>query len=102
MNKLSTAPPSDDIMVRCPRLGHQVHFGYCRAENFGIPCFKTLDCWYLQFDVKGHFKQTLSEADFAAAFVHQGRPKMQTLVDLIQQVQKKPTTPPSGSGKGSD
>ncbi|MCF8113805.1 MAG: hypothetical protein K9K21_08155 [Desulfotignum sp.] len=101
MSTYSTAPPSDDVQVRCPRLGHQVHFGYCRAENLGSPCFKALDCWHLQFDVVGHFKQTLSEADFAEAFLHQGRPKMQTLVDLIRQAKQETSEEPSGPGKGS-
>ncbi len=101
MSTFSTASPSDDVQVRCPRLGHQVHFGYCRAENFGGPCFKALDCWHLQFDVVGHFKQSLSEEGFTAAFAHQGRPKMQTLVDLIQQAKKNTSEDPSRSDKGS-
>lgn len=101
MSTFSTAPPSDDVQVRCPRLGHQVHFGYCRVENMDSPCFKALDCWHLQFDVVGYFKQTLSGADFAAAFVHQGRPKMQTLVDLIQQAKQGTPEEPFEPGKGS-
>ena len=100
MSTFSTAPPSDDVQVRCPRLGHQVHFGYCMVENMDRPCFKALDCWHHRFDVVGYFKQTLSGEDFAAAFAQQGRPKMQTLVDLIQQAQKNTTQDPSRSDKG--
>jgi hypothetical protein len=85
MSTFSTSPPPDEVQVRCPRLGHQVYFGYCRAENMGSPCFKTLDCWHSTFDVVGYFKKHLSEEAFAAAFLNQGRPKIQTLMDLIQQ-----------------
>jgi hypothetical protein len=89
MSSFSSAQPPDDSMVRCPRLGHQVPFKYCRVENNGDPCFKTLDCWYLQFDVVSYFRQTLSKEAFANAFMNQGRPKVQTLMDLIQQAQAR-------------
>lgn len=100
MSTFSTSPPPDDVQVRCPRLGHQVYFGYCRAENMGAPCFKTLDCWHLTFDVVGHFRQNLTEAQFAAAFVNRGRPKIQTLVDLIHQAKKNVPEEPTGSDQG--
>lgn len=86
---LPTDPPSDDVTVRCPRLGHQIHFAYCRSENMGLPCFKTLDCWHLLFDVTGHMKLTLSRADFKASFEARATPKVQTLMDLIQQAQSR-------------
>ena len=54
-------PPGDDYQIRCPRLGHQIHFAYCRAENAGLPCFKTLDCWYQHFEVETFLKESLSE-----------------------------------------
>ncbi len=71
MSTFSSALPPDDTVVRCPRLGHQVPFKYCRIENTGTPCFKTLDCWYDQFDVVSHFRQTLSEEAFAKTFMNQ-------------------------------
>jgi hypothetical protein len=77
-----------------------VPFTYCRVENTGAPCFKTLDCWYHQFDVVSYFRQTLSEESFAAAFMNQGRPKVQTLMDLIQQAQARVSQNPSGTDDG--
>lgn len=100
MSSFSSAQPPDDTMVRCPRLGHQVPFKYCRVENSGDPCFKTLDCWYNQFDVVAYFKQTLSEEAFAAAFMSQGRPKIQTLMDLIQQAKNRVAEKPSETEDG--
>ena len=26
-------PPADDYEIRCPRLGHQIYFSYCRRES---------------------------------------------------------------------
>lgn len=102
MSTSSSALPPDDIMTRCPRLGHQVPFKYCRVENTGAPCFKTLDCWYNQFDVVSYFRQTLSDEAFAKTFMNPGRPKVQTLMDLIRQAQgrvsKKPSETDDGQG----
>ncbi|MDT8378616.1 MAG: hypothetical protein RQ739_06975 [Desulfotignum sp.] len=100
MSRFSSALPPDDTMVRCPRLGHQVPFKYCRVENTGAPCFKTLDCWHGHFDVVAYFRETLSEEAFAAAFMNQGRPKVQTLMDLIQQAQARVSQNPSGTEDG--
>ena len=53
---------------RCPRLGGQVSFGYCRmGTDDGSACWKIFDCWWEYFDVveylkkKNYFK---TEAEF--------------------------------------
>ena len=77
-------PPKDDVLIRCPRLGHEIYFTYCRYENNGLPCFKTLDCWYNYFDVHTHLKEKMSEEDFEKVFLNITRPKIHALFDLIQ------------------
>ncbi len=81
---LSPDPPSDESGIRCPRLGHQINFSYCRSENSGLPCFKTLDCWFNHFDVHTHLKDKLSDDDFEKVFMIKGKPKVLSLVDLIE------------------
>jgi hypothetical protein len=80
---LSPNPPSEDFDIRCPRLGHQINFSYCEIENSGIPCFKTLDCWYSYFDVHQFLEDKLSKEDFQKAFIDKGPPKVLSLLDLI-------------------
>ena len=60
MDKEKT-PPGDDHKIRCPRLGHMIHFSYCRVENTGLPCFKTLDCWFEHFMVEEHLSRHILE-----------------------------------------
>jgi hypothetical protein len=81
---LSKKPPSKDFEIRCPRLGHQINFEYCQKENSGLPCFKTLDCWYNYFNVHYFFKEKLSREDFKKTFINRGQPKVHSLLDLIQ------------------
>jgi hypothetical protein len=88
VNILPKEPPSKDFAIRCPRLGHQINFVYCRKENSGIPCFKTLDCWYSYFDVQSFLEDKLSKDDFKKAFVEKGQPKVLSLLDLIEKAKE--------------
>jgi len=80
---------NDEFTIRCPRLGHQISFSYCRVENNGHPCFKALDCWHSYFDVHAYFKEKLTDPEFEKAFVNVGAPKLLSLLDLINQVREK-------------
>jgi hypothetical protein len=42
MMKRQNIPPEDDYEIRCPRLGHQISFSYCRSENRGLGTTKML------------------------------------------------------------
>jgi hypothetical protein len=84
-----STPPGEDYLIRCPRLGHQINFSYCRTENMGLPCFKTLDCWFDHFLVEEHLRQELSTEEWIGVFEKPARPKMQSLLDLIEQAKKR-------------
>jgi hypothetical protein len=84
-----STPPGEDYLIRCPRLGHQINFSYCRTENMGLPCFKTLDCWFDHFLVEEHLRQELSTEEWISVFEKPARPKMQSLLDLIEQAKKR-------------
>ena len=81
-------PPDDTFQIRCPRLGQQIHFSYCRQENMGLPCFKTLDCWYVHFQVVEYLRGELSEDQWREAFEKPPTPKMVSLAELIEKAQK--------------
>jgi len=87
--KLTSKPPDDSFQIRCPRLGQQIHFSYCRQENMGLPCFKTLDCWYIHFPVVDYLRQELSAAEWQEAFEKPPTPKILSLAELIDRAQKQ-------------
>ena len=87
--KKSSKPPDDSFQIRCPRLGQQIHFSYCRHENMGRPCFKTLDCWYIHFQVVEHLQLELSPSEWNDAFEKPTTPKMLSLAELIEKAQKQ-------------
>ncbi len=87
--KPTSTPPDDNFQIRCPRLGHQIHFAYCRTENFGLPCFKTLDCWFHYFQVEEFLRRDLSPDEWRDAFGKPVKPKILSLSELIEQARKR-------------
>jgi hypothetical protein len=78
-------PPDDDFQIRCPKLGNQIYFSYCVQENQGLPCYRTLDCWFEHFEVAAFLKKTLTPAKWKAAFGKPPKPKIISLLELIEQ-----------------
>ncbi len=89
MMKKSNHPPQSDFQIRCRKLGHQISFDYCRKESSPLPCPKTLDCWHEYFFVEDFFKKKLTAKQWEESFAHPIKPKTDTLLDLIENAQKK-------------
>jgi hypothetical protein len=79
----------DEYSIRCPRLGHAIAFSYCRNENMGLPCYKTLDCWFQYFPVEDYLRERLTQEEWAKAFERKGRTKVQSLIELIEEAKKR-------------
>lgn len=80
--------PGDDYRIRCRKLGHEVPFSYCRSESRGLPCFRTLDCWYDHFLVEDLLRRELKPEEWDQAFTRPPKPKVLTLMDLIEQAKR--------------
>ncbi len=81
----------EEMARRCPRLGGDVDFGYCKSCETGKKtCFKILDCWWERFDVVTHMKGCLTPEAFDALSKRLPPPgKLTSLVDLIRQAQER-------------
>lgn len=55
----------------------------------GLPCFKTLDCWHIHFDVAEYLQQELSDAEWHESFAKPPTPKLVSLAELIEKAQKQ-------------
>jgi hypothetical protein len=79
---------------RCPRLGGQVSFQYCQECGEGdLPCFKVIDCWWEFFDVVDFFQNMLSEDDFNRLLQLKPKPKLTSLLELIEQARNRCNKP---------
>ena len=88
-NGLKDMATKEDMKIRCPKLGHEVTFGYCRRENLGLPCSRSLICWGAYFDVEAFFRKELSQEEWNKVFETPQKPKMLSLLELIQRAKKK-------------
>lgn len=87
MTKTNEAP-GEDSPIRCRKLGHEVPFSYCRYENRGLPCSKTIDCWYDHFLIEDFLRRELNSEDWIRTFLKPPEPKVLTLVDLIKKARE--------------
>ncbi|GAB6904653.1 conserved hypothetical protein [Desulfosarcina cetonica] len=81
----------DALARRCPRLGGEVTFAYCRQSGEEkAPCFKIFDCWWERFDVVAHLESCLAPEVFAGLAARRPPPnKVASLVDLIRQAKER-------------
>lgn len=79
----------DHRIRRCPRLGHDVRFAYCRTLEGATLCPRILDCWWETFEVESFLREQLSEEEFAA-LTRPGpaKPKVLSLLELIEQAKQ--------------
>ena len=78
----------DDREGYCRLLGHHLRFSYCRSCQEGLPCSRILDCWFEKFDVRKFVEENFS-AEEIEQFLKPPKPKVQTLMTLIQKAQER-------------
>jgi hypothetical protein len=78
----------DEKQRRCPMLGHDILFSYCRSPGRDYPCAKIYDCWWDKFDIKAFMAANYSAEDIQR--VLQPKPaKVLSLLEIIQNAQKR-------------
>ena len=55
----------------------------------GLPCFKTLDCWFEHFLVETYLRKELEPEEWEKVFNRPPKPKMVSLVELIEEAKKR-------------
>ena len=84
------AEQKNPLERRCPRLGGPVPFSYCKkGDGHQQPCFKIVDCWWETFDVVRYLKDNLPEDQFDRLMEARPKPKIASLVELIEQAKKR-------------
>jgi hypothetical protein len=81
-------PPGNDFQIRCPKLGHQIYFSYCRTENFGLPCVKTLNCWHIYFPVVDFLREELTPEEWEKSFEEPVKPRIVSFYELVEKAGK--------------
>ncbi len=78
----------DLINLRCPQLGHQVPFKYCRCSNDNLPCRKIINCWSDDINVIEFLENNYDSQDLEKAFGITHSNKMIKIFDILKDVTK--------------
>ena len=74
----------DSLKRRCPMLGHDLAFSYCRAPGRELPCGKIFDCWWETFDVESFVRAHFTEEQVGQILA----PREDKLVSLLEQIER--------------
>ena len=72
---------------RCPRLGHEVSFAYCREPAQRLPCRKILDCWFETFDVDRFVRAVLTDEEVAQVLAPP-KDRMLSILEIIERAKR--------------
>ena len=79
----------DSLMIRCPRLGGEVTFAYCRREQGNLPCGRTLICWQQRFPVDEYLRGIMSEEDMERCFGSPPKSKLSQILEVAEEAKKR-------------
>lgn len=79
----------DHLEIRCPKLGGQVTFGYCRREEGRLPCRRSLVCWRLYFPVEAYLRARMREEDWQLCFVSPAKSRLDVLLECIEAAKRR-------------
>ena len=80
----------DHKTLRCPRVGGEVNFKYCRFENNMLPCSWIVGCWKTYIDVNTFLKDHYSKEELDQVFAPP-KSKIESLVTKIENAKKVKT-----------
>jgi len=78
----------DDRSRRCPMLGHDVTFRYCRSPGADVPCRRIFDCWWETFDVRGFVRSVYGEA-MVDRILSAPQDRAATIVAMIEEARRR-------------
>lgn len=83
---------SDQLQLRCPRLGGEINFAYCLRESGDLPCRRIVDCWHPYFPVEAFLKERLTPDQWERCFGGPPKDKIVSLVEIIEEARNRPGT----------
>ena len=78
----------DSLILRCPSLGGEVPFRYCRRMDQGAPCRRLPVCWAERFDIVGYIKRFYSADEIKQIFFSPGHGRLGQIMDNLERVEK--------------
>src|SRR4030043_48989 len=78
----------DALIIRCPQLGGEVPFHYCRTVNEDLPCRRILVCWEFRIEISKFLNEHYSFKQIERAFAPPTKTRIETILELIEKAKK--------------
>jgi hypothetical protein len=78
----------DSLIIRCPQLGGEVPFRYCRTVNEDLPCRNMVICWEFRIEISKFLNEHYSIDQIQRAFLTPPKTRIETILELIEKVKK--------------
>ncbi len=78
----------DALIIRCPMLGGEVPFQYCRTVNDDLPCRRILVCWELRIEIGRFLNEHYSIDEIQRALAPPSKTRVETILELIEKAKK--------------
>jgi hypothetical protein len=81
--------PHDSKLIRCPKLGDEMTFGYCLQESGDLPCARIIQCWQAAFDVAALLKKHLTPGQWKRFTCAEPKDKIINLIEIIEKAKSQ-------------
>jgi len=78
----------DELIIRCPQLGGEVPFRYCRTMNEDLPCRRVIICWEFRIEILKFLGVHYSIDQIQRALAPPSKTRLETILDLIEKAKK--------------
>ena len=78
----------DELIIRCPMLGGEVPFQYCRTVNEDLPCRKIIICWEFRIEIGNFLNEHYSLSQIECALASPTKTRLDTILELIEKAKK--------------
>lgn len=78
----------DTLIIRCPQLGGEVPFHYCRTVNEDLPCRRIMVCWEFRIDILKFLSERYSIDQIQRALAPPTKTRLDTILELIEKAKK--------------
>jgi predicted adenine nucleotide alpha hydrolase (AANH) superfamily ATPase len=78
----------DALIIRCPQLGGEVPFRYCRTVNEDLPCRRMMVCWEFRIEISKFLDEHYSLDQIQSTLTPSNKTRLDTILELIEKAKK--------------
>ena len=78
----------DALIIRCPQLGGEIPFQYCRTVNENLPCRKILICWEFRIEISKFLCDHYPADQIQCFLAPPSKSKLDTILELVEKAKK--------------